>query len=343
MIRFYEKGIDVIKNACKGATKGIICTPYYTEPGLQLLDSFFHSAEEVEFWTRLNPLDCRAGVADMDALKSRVQNIISRGKNISLHVSNYLHAKVFSFSNNRTIIGSANLTLPAMTTNIETICELTEEDAKKFVQFLPSIKSQLKPLPTDIFGAYVDASRDVISKPSEGLEEVNDDMITAINLAEEILCRSPAHKPVRASSIPSHLEIKYFKDYCHKENSVISNEIIERMEGLDNLQGHVKQCFYGVVRYFAEFPEFINEIAKTPRNLKYDLSNNQEVFTKWRNFLRAHENEIDTARGLRFRTLIIILPPSVGGTLAGGGGAIATLKRMFPVVARMLQESGKKK
>ncbi len=41
MIRFYEKGIDVIKKSFAGAAKGIICTPYYTERGLKLLDPFF--------------------------------------------------------------------------------------------------------------------------------------------------------------------------------------------------------------------------------------------------------------------------------------------------------------
>jgi hypothetical protein len=342
MIRFYEKGIDVIKESFAGANKGIICTPYYTERGLQFLDPFFDAAEEVEFWTRLNPLDWRDGVADMEALKHRVQSVVGRQKKFVLYVSNDLHAKIYSFSNNKAIIGSANLTWSAMTTNIETICELTDDDTASFLPLLLKFRPRLKPLPVDVFLAYVDAARDVISKPSEGIEEVNDEMITAINLAEEILGKSPAHAPIQATLIPSHLEMQNFKDYCLKENSYISNGITERIEGLDNLQGHVKQCFYGTVRFFSEYPNLVDEVAATPNNLLYDF-NNQEIFTKWRNFLRLHENEVDTDRGLRFRTLIICLPPSAGGTLTGGGGASPTLKRVFPVVARMLKVSGKNK
>jgi len=337
MIRFYEKGVDVIRNAYTGANKGIICTPYYTEPGLKFLDPFFDSADEIEFWTRLNPLDWRDGVANMDALKNRVQSIVSRKKKFELYVSNDLHAKIYSFSNDKGIIGSANLTFPAMTTNIEIICELTDESAKSLSLFLSNFRSRLKQVSVDVFSAYVDIVRDVIiSKPFEGTEDENDEMIAAINLAEETLGKSPDHKPVQATSIPSHLEMQNFKDYCRQENSAISNELIKRIEGLDNLQGHVKQCFYGVVRFFSEFPKFIAEIANTPHDSMYDFNNNQEIFTQWRNFLRIHENEVDTERGLRFRTLIIILPPSAGGTRSGGGGAISTLKRVLPVVARML-------
>ncbi len=341
MISFHEKGIDVIKKAAEGATAGLICTPYYSERGLALLDPFFDTAEEVEFWTRLNPLDWRDGVADMEALKSRVQSVVGRQKKFAIYVSNDLHAKVFSFSNNKAIIGSANLTLPAMTTNIETFCELTDDNAETFLSFLSNVKPRLKQVSVDIFSAYVDIVRDVISKPFDGIEDENDEIIAAINLAEETLGKSPAHTPAHAILIPSHLEMQNFKDYCRKENSYISNEIIKRIEGLDNLQGHVKQCFYGAVRFFSEFPEFVAEIAQTPHESLYEFTD--VIRTKWRDFLRKHENETDEQRTFYFQTLINCLPPSAGGTRAGGGGASPTLKRVLPVVARMLKVSGKNK
>ena len=77
MISFHEKGIEVIKKASAGAAKGLICTPYYSERGLRLLDTFFDAAEEVDFWTRFSPLDWKAGVADMAALKRRVQVVLN--------------------------------------------------------------------------------------------------------------------------------------------------------------------------------------------------------------------------------------------------------------------------
>jgi len=340
MIFFHDKGIEAIKKAAEGASKGLICTPYYSERGLSLLDTFFDAAEEVEFWTRLNPLDWRDGVADMDALKSRIQSVVGRRKQFLIYVSNDLHAKVFSFSNNRTIIGSANLTLPAMTTSIETICELTDNNATDFMQFLSNFRCRLKQISTDDFSAYVDIVRDVVSKPFDGIEDENDEIIAAINLAEETIGKSPAQTPAHAILIPSHLEMQNFEDYCRKENSYISNEIIKQIGGLSNLQGHVKQCFYGAVRFFSELPQFIAEIADTPHESLYDFT--EVIRTEWRDFLRYHENETDEKRGFYFQTLINCLPPSAGGTRTGGGGASPTLKRVLPVVARMLQTSGKK-
>ena len=93
MIFFHEKGIDAIKKAAEGATAGLICTPYYSERGLALLDPFFDVAVQVDFWTRFSPLDWRAGVADMAALKKRVQLVLSKEKTFNFQVSDDLHAK----------------------------------------------------------------------------------------------------------------------------------------------------------------------------------------------------------------------------------------------------------
>ncbi|MBN2020767.1 MAG: NgoFVII family restriction endonuclease [Sedimentisphaerales bacterium] len=342
MICFHEKGIDVIRNAFTGANKGVICTPYYTERGLKLLDSFFDTAEEVEFWTRLNPLDWRDGVADMEALKRRVQKIMDRRKKITLHGSDDLHAKIYSFSNNKVIIGSANLTWSAMTTNIETICELTDADATSFLSFLPIFRSRLAPVPVDVFSAYVDIVSDVIHKTFEDPVEEDEDMDTAITLAEETLSKTLA-KTARKASPLLHLEIEGFFEYCQKEKTDVSREIIARgKKGKHNLQGHVKHCYYGSLRFLSQFPQFVTEIASTPGEELYEFSN-PSIREHWRNFLSSNADMIDEPRQFRFRTLRLYLPPKLGGTRMGGGGGSPTLKRVFPVVARMLQKSGKNK
>jgi len=338
MICFYEKGIDVIKKSFAGSAKGIICTPYYTERGLQLLDPFFDTAEEVEFWTRFSPLDWRAGVADMEALKCRVQSVVNRHKKFALYVSDDLHAKIYSFSNDKVIIGSANLTWPAMTTNIETICELTKADAISFLSFLPNFKSRLTPLPVDVFVDYVTVAADAISKPSEGPAEEDGDMNAAIALAEDTLRKSLVQTAPKAPSIPP-LEIENFLEYCRGEKTNVSREIVARWEGKYNLQGHVKHCYYGTMQFLSEHSRFIAEIAAIPTNSLYDFTN-PSVRAQWRDFLHKHAREIDKKRDFSFRTLRVYLPPNLGGICTGGGGGSGTLKRVFPIVARMLQVSG---
>jgi hypothetical protein len=46
MVFFREKGIDAIKKAAEGARTGLICTPYYSERDLALLDPFFDAAQK---------------------------------------------------------------------------------------------------------------------------------------------------------------------------------------------------------------------------------------------------------------------------------------------------------
>jgi hypothetical protein len=273
----------------------------------------------------------------MAALKDRVQSLLGREKIFILNVSDDLHAKIYSFSNGKVIIGSANLTWPAMTTNIETICELTKADATSFQSFLSKFRSRFTPVSIDVFAAYVDA----ISKPSDVPIEEDQEMNAAIDIAEETLRKSLTLVARKAPIVP-HLGIENFKDYCCKEKSSVSSVIIERIGGKDQLQGHVKHCYYGAIRFFSEFPKFVSEIADTPRDSLYDFTN-QDIRTKWRDFLHNHADEIDEKQNFSFHTLRVYIPEKLGGICSGGGGASGTLKRVLPLVARMLQKSGKKK
>ena len=320
--------------ASADAARGIICTPYYSERGLGLLDPFFDAAQEIEFGTRFSPLDWRAGVADMAALKRRVQPVLDSGRKFDIRVSDDLHAKIYMFSDTSVIIGSANLTWPAMTSNIEVICELTQTDAKDFLPILSDFRNRLIPVSSKVFADYVDAVSDAISKPFEGPVEEDEQMNAAIDLAEETLRKSLVPTAPQASPIPL-LEIEHFIHYCREEKSSTSKEIIARWEGKHHLQGHVKHCYYGAVRFFCEFPKYIDEIAATPGNSLCDFTS---IGEQWRDFLRLHAREIDVPRKFYFHTLRIYLPANLGGTCTGGGGGSPTFKRVFPLVARMLQE-----
>jgi len=340
MICFHIKGVQAIQKALVGADTGLICTPYYSERGLELLDPFFNAAETVEFWTRFSPLDWRSGVADMAALRKRVQSILNRGKVFDLRVSDDLHAKIYRFSNDRVIIGSANLTWPAMTSNIEVICELTDVDAAGFLRHISTFRNRLIPVAVDVFAAYVDVVADAVSKSSDGPAEEDEEMNAAIDLAEETLRKSLVKISPQFSSILP-LEIEDFFEYCRGEKTGVSREIMARIKGKHNLQGHVKHCFYGTIQFLSERPQIVAEIAATPGKALYDF-NNPSVRAAWRDFLHKYAREIDEKRDFSFRTLRVYLPPSLGGICTGGGGGSGTLKRVFPVVARMLQVSGEK-
>ena len=336
MVTCHNKGIEVIRNAFAGAAKGLICTPYYSERGLQLLDPFFDGAEEVEFWTRFSPLDWRSGVADMGALNRRMQSVLQRGKTFDMRVSDDLHAKIYTSSGGRVILGSANLTWPGMTSNIEVICELTAGEATAFSSVLSVIRGRLTPVAAEVFSAYVDVAGDAISKSFDGPVEEDEEMNAAIDLAEETLRDSLTYDVAPKVRGLRFFEVEQFLNHCRQEDTEVSREILARYNGKHNLQGHVKHCFYGSVRFLTEFQEFVGEIAATSGESLYDFAS-ASVRTKWRDFLREHANEIDKERGFSFRTLRVYLPPTFGGICTGGGGGSSTLKRVLPAVARMLR------
>ncbi|MBN2138487.1 MAG: hypothetical protein JW720_11835 [Sedimentisphaerales bacterium] len=340
MVKCYDKGINVIKEAFSQTRKGLICTPYYSERGLQTLDRFFETAEEVEFWTRFSPLDWRAGVADMAALRRRVEVVLGRGKAFTFRVSDDLHAKIYSPSDDRVILGSANLTWPGMNSNIEVVVELTENEAETFSAALSLIREKLTPVRAETFSAYVGVVADAVSKPFDGPAEEDAGMNAAIELAEEELSKALRKTAPRVTDFPL-VEIEKFIDFCSEENSVVSCEIIARHKGKHSLQGHVKHCFYGSLRFLSEHRDVVGEIARTPEDSLYDLGKSS-VCTEWRDFLRKHANEIDEKRAFRFRTLRVYLPPTYGGICTGGGGGSSTLKRVLPVVARMMKASRKR-
>ena len=82
----------------------------------------------------------------MAALRKRVQSVLSKEKTFNFRVSDDLHAKIYRFSDDNVIIGSANLTWPAMTSNIEAICELTEDEASSILDVLAIFERRLTPV-----------------------------------------------------------------------------------------------------------------------------------------------------------------------------------------------------
>jgi phosphatidylserine/phosphatidylglycerophosphate/cardiolipin synthase-like enzyme len=75
----------------------------------------------------------------MAALNRRVQSVRAKGNIFDIRVSDDLHAKIYAIPDGTVIVGSANLTWPGMTRNIEVIFELTEEEADSFSSVLTSM------------------------------------------------------------------------------------------------------------------------------------------------------------------------------------------------------------
>jgi len=107
-----------------------------------------------------------------------------------------------------------------------------------------------------------------------------------------------------------------------------------------NLTGHFRQSFYGAYRFLCEYPEYVDNLSRPLSGLEPDdiYQPDDDLLDRWTTFLDDHATE--HAEGYDFAILRGILPPNLGGTRLGGGGGSSTLKRMLPLVARFVEESG---
>jgi len=99
-----------------------------------------------------------------------------------------------------------------------------------------------------------------------------------------------------------------------------------------NLQGHVKQAFYGVQRFLQENPSFIASVAQSDITTPYSIRG--KMREAWKRFLKTHRSE--QASDYDLGVLYNQTPTNYGGRTTTGGGGITYVRRSFPIVARMM-------
>jgi hypothetical protein len=99
-----------------------------------------------------------------------------------------------------------------------------------------------------------------------------------------------------------------------------------------NLQGHVKQAFYGAQRFLQENPAFIARIAQSNIGAPYSME--REMKKAWIGFLRTHRRE--KASDYNLGVLYNQTPVEWGGRTTTGGGGFTYVPRSFAIVARMM-------
>lgn len=132
----------------------------------------------------------------------------------------------------------------------------------------------------------------------------------------------------------------HFLTYCHVSQREASRkrfydsaymDAFKRVENYeDNYQsGHFQQLFYATYDFLTANRSLISQISTPP----FEISSNRIVFNAWSNFLM---DTVNSTGEYDVRLLSEKLPNSCGGTLYGGGGWSPTLKIMFPVVAKYI-------
>ncbi len=322
------------------AQRVLVCSPYITSAGVDHLFDALPDNVSLELITRLSPSDWASGISDPEAIKALLALWHDAGNQTNLHVMQRLHAKVYSADDSRVIVGSSNLSEGGFDYNIELAVELSGDAARCAVCALQTACApHSREISLDQLKGWIDRSRDTVfaaraaaAEESEALSEVQADL--------DMMLGFGTHSSSSAVATPP--DIAPFISWLEARQGLPGAEVIlkrhRNTEG-QNLTGHVKQCFFGSLRFLEQHPEFV---ASTSDALKLLSAEKVYQMTEpglreaWVAHLDAHA--LDRGESYSYPTLRGILPPSLGGTRQGGGGGMSTLKRLLPLVARCLRE-----
>lgn len=338
IIPTWEDFKNIVSNA---TTKLTICSPYYTERGVEkILDSLGENIS-LSFTTRLSPSDWANNISDPEALLILLDLLENGGHDVILQIHQRLHAKVYIADTTMALIGSSNLTEGGFERNFELMVWLQGEEAKKAYDILyENLVSDSRPLKIDQLRLWVENNLDSIKgvrRKKDAFEA--EELGKAQKELDELLGYGHDAPKIDEPMVSDLTSFVSWLKLNHGESG--AKVLLARHDNSDNqnLTGHFRQCFYAVFRFIRERPNFLQILSESCDTLApddiYQLS--QEVSEHWIEHIDAHAT--DSGEGYSYSVLRGILPPSLGGTRLGGGGGSSTLKRMLPLVSKFILEN----
>ena len=319
----------------------IICSPFYSETGLNHVCVNLTTRVTIQIYTRISPSDWANRISDPEALLLFLQHASARGHSAALFINQRLHAKAYVANKTKALVGSSNLSDGGFEQNIEMMVMLNGKSARDVASLIDSrIKPNAKKISVRQLRTWITQHKKSVEEVRKAAESMQAGKLRdAQRNLDKMLGFGRSKSKIKQVK---KTDLKRFIDWLKKNKKLAGSEmLISRHENIDgqNLQGHVKQCFFGALRFLMENAALQNPLASALKNMRSDdvYQLTDEISVAWLKHLDKHAT--DSGDGYDYAILRGILPPSVGGTRIGGGGGISTLKRMFPLVARYLQEN----
>jgi HKD family nuclease len=323
----------------------LVCTPFYSEEGINYLFDHIGDKVAIKFVTRLSPSDWLNGISDPKVLLIFFELMKSDHRNVDLIIHQRLHAKAYIADNSYALMGSSNLSGGGFELNFELMVEGNANLAEDMSNLINTeIKEYGRTLTFESFKDWVERNEENILSLRSAHSNVPEDLSNAQKELDEKL--GYGRSKVRSERY-YHSEIDKFVDWLARNRDISGAELLlDRYQNKDgqNLTGHFRQSFYGSMNFLDENRKYIEilsrEIIKIEKDkmFQFDL----ELQKRWQDHM--DENSTQQTEQYSYPVLRGILPPSLGGTRLGGGGGSSTIKRMLPLVAKFMDEvkNGKK-
>ena len=302
----------------------LLCSPFVSKPAL---DVVLHSlpaneVSRVDVWTRMSTRDYLTGASDPEGLLDFLEQALEKFGAVSLRHSQRLHAKMYLSDGPIGLAGSANLTAGGFVRNQEVVHVLGGQELSDLREFSRSILASLNSMSLDLF-------RDFVSR----CNSLHDTKEALLGLIRE-------ETSVAGGSTGPLIPYSSFLEFVEQHGGDIAEQIllIARNADGNNNTGKIKQAFYGVQRFLQENPHYISQVSQHPTSEWFDVGATGLV-DKWRDFLRRFQDEESNEFGYSIPTLRGYLTATSGGHRTGGGGGDNQLKRVWPFVARLMDEN----
>lgn len=325
---------------CKGKEQLIICTPYYSENGLNHLLSNVAENVSIDLITKISPSDWANGASDPEALVAFIKRTNEKKVCVRLFIQQKLHAKIYVADTKVAILGSSNLSDGGFEKNLEVIVSFPAKRVKDVIDFIEGqIKNEAVALNSKQLDKWVNKYKGAVNR----VRKVSDmRQASKLAAAQKKLDKMLGYGKRGSRKIkikPREMQhfVRWLNEHKGLPGAAVLSDRYYNVDGL-NLQGHFKQSFYSTIRFLIENQAIVKILTDEIKGLKkgdvYQLSD--EVSKNWIKHVDDHATDADD--GYDYAILRGILPPNLGGTRMGGGGGSSTLKRMLPLVAEYLKE-----
>ena len=318
----------------------LICVPYYSKEGLRQLSDVFYRDAQLNFISRLSPSDWLSGVSDPKALLAWFEFLRRKNRSPLFTIHQQLHAKAYLADLTMGLVGSANLSTGGFDKNFEIMAELDADETEMAALLIEEeIYDQGRPLHLEDLRQWVDKYQNQITelrKRKNKEENIEEENLTEIQRDLDTLLGYG-----NTEILETYIPVEGFVNWLQKNTGLPGAAmLIDRYHNRShqNLGGHVQQSYAAVSHFLQQHFDHCRSLASKLESLHPEdiYQPDENLLDDWIRHLDDHA--IMSGPGYDYAVLRGILPPSLGGTRLGGGGASSTLKRMMPLVARFLGE-----
>ena len=336
---------DLEKLIAAAKSHVLIVSPFISKYGVDRISTWLldNKVCSVEIKTRLSPVDWAAGISDPESLLVLLEYLQQQSQAKDFAIIQRLHAKLYVADDAQAIVGSANLSEGGFGGNLELAVQLGDVLTK---QALALLKKDFAPAEKRFsvaeLGAWVANSKGIIQTARQGADDVAEKVAEAQRALDTALLAK--NTPLGAASgtpkLPG-IDLSQFTTWL-KKNLTLAGAltVLDRRQNALTSSGHVIQGANAIADFLKINNTQVDVLSGELSKLKVDdiYQPSDAVIKSWIDHFEKYATmklQTHDYASLRGR-----LPPSVGGTLAGGGGGIGTFKRLFPLVARYLKEGG---